>query len=125
MRSLKKSLAALVSEGGRDWDLFLAAVALAHNSTPHTVTGYSPFFLTHGREAVLPVQRYLDEPRMDLESRRWLSRLWKARVHVYEKHAVQADKCKEWVQNSDALLPIGTIVAEKLNPQDQTDYSNS
>ena len=82
MRSLKKSLAALVSEDGKNWDLFLAAVALAYNSTPHTVTGYSPFFLTHGREVVLPVQRYLDEPRLDLESRRRLSRLWKARVHV-------------------------------------------
>ena len=71
MRSLKKGLAALVSEDGRDWDLFLFAVALAYDSTPHSVTGYYPFFLTHGREAVLPVQRFLDEPRLDLESRRW------------------------------------------------------
>ena len=124
MRSLKKSLSALVSEDGREWDLFLAAVALAYNSTPHTATGYSPFFLTHGREAILPVQRYLDEPRLDLESRRWLSRLWKSRVYVYERHAAHASACKEWVENSNAMLPIGTIVAVKLNPQDKTDYSS-
>ena len=60
MSSLKKSSAALVSEDGRDWDLFLSAVALAYNSTPHTVTGFSPFFLAHGRETMLPGQRYLD-----------------------------------------------------------------
>ena len=44
MRTLKKSLSALVAEDGRDWDLFLSAVALAHNSTPHVATGFSPYF---------------------------------------------------------------------------------
>ena len=43
---------------------------------------------------------------------------------MYERHAVHADKCKEWVQNSNALLPVGAIVPVKLNPQDQSDYSN-
>lgn len=76
MRSLKKGLTALVSEDGRDWDLFLSAVALAYNSTPHS-TGYSPYVLVHGGEDRLPVQKYLDEPRLDLESRRWLARLWR------------------------------------------------
>ena len=75
MRTLKKGLAALVSEDGRDWDIFLSAVALAHNTTRHIATGFSPFFLTQGREAVLPVQRYLDEPRLDPTSGQWLKRL--------------------------------------------------
>ena len=114
----------MLSKDWKNWDLFLAVVALAYNPTRHTVTGYSSFFLTQGREAILPVQRYLDEPRLDLESRRWLNRLWKARVHVYEKHAAHAVECKEWLQNLDALLPIGAIVAVKLNPQDRSDYSS-
>ena len=124
MRSLKKGLAALVSEDGKNWDSFLSAVALGYNSTPHTATNYSPFFLLHGREAVLPVQRYLDEPRVDLESRRWLSRLWKARVSVYERHAVHAEERRKWLENSEALLPVGTIVAVRLNPQDRSEYPN-
>ena len=35
MRTLKKGLAALVGEDRRDWALFLPAVALSHNTTPH------------------------------------------------------------------------------------------
>lgn len=98
MRFLKKRLAELVSENGREWDLFLSAVTLAYNFTPRTATGYSPFFLTHRRDAVLPVQRFLDEPRLDIESRRWLIRLWKARVNVYDRHAAGAAKRKEWMK---------------------------
>lgn len=40
MRFLKKSLAALVSEDGKDRELFSAAVALAYNSTPHTLPSF-------------------------------------------------------------------------------------
>ena len=112
------------NKDGRDWDLFLSAVALAYNTTPHTATGYFPFFLMHGRKAMLPVQRFLDEPRPDLESISWLSRLWEARVSVYERHAVHAVEKREWVETPDTLLPVGTIVAVKLNPQDRSDYSS-
>ena len=67
MRTLKKRLSALVGEDGRDWDLFLPA-PLAHSTTPHVATVFSPVFLSHGREAVLPVQRRIDEPRLDSTS---------------------------------------------------------
>lgn len=56
---MKKSLAALISDDGREWDLFLPVVALSYNTTPHTA-GYTPFFLLHDRKSVLPVQKYLD-----------------------------------------------------------------
>ena len=55
MRTLKKGLASLVSEDGRNWGLFVSAVALAHNTTPHTSPGYSTFFMMHRREAMLSV----------------------------------------------------------------------
>lgn len=64
MPFLKKGVAALVNEDGKNWDLFLSVFALAYNSTPNTVTEFSTFFLLHGRETLLPVQRYLDEPRL-------------------------------------------------------------
>lgn len=121
MRLIKKRVAALVSEDAGEGDLVLSAVALAYASMPHTATGFSPFFLLHGRKAVLPVQQYLDEPRLDSELRRWHSRFWKARVNLHERHATES---KEWLVNSNALLPVGTIVAVKLNMQDKAEYPN-
>lgn len=82
MLTIEKTLSALVAEDGRDWNLILSAVALAQNSTPHVATGVSPYFLTHGREAIMPIQRHLDEPRLDGTARLWLQRPWKARIRV-------------------------------------------
>ena len=83
-RTSKRGLSALVGEEGPDCDLFLPAVAVAHSTTPHVATSFSPFFLSHGREAVLPVQRHLEEPRLDPTSKQWLYWLWRSRVLVYE-----------------------------------------
>lgn len=98
MRFLKKNSPMLVNEEGREWSLFLFAVALAYNTTPHTAARYTPFFLLHGRKALLPVQRYLAKPCLDLQSRRRLSRLWKAHVYVDERHAVHASERSDWLK---------------------------
>lgn len=105
-------------------DLFLSAVALAYSTTPHSATRYTHFFLIHERKAVLPVQRYLDNPCLDMQSKQRLSRLQQAHVHVYEKHAVHANECSEWLKKSNKFLLVGTTTAVKLNPQDKADLSN-
>ena len=122
MRTLKKSLSALVAEDGRDWDLFLSAVALAHNSTPHVATGFSPYFLMHGREAILPIQRHLDEPRLDDTARHWLQRLWKARIMVYEAQLWLENKRREVLDDCATLVPVGSLVMVRLTPLDKAGY---
>lgn len=122
MRTLKKALATLVSEDGSDWDRYLPAVALAHNSTPQLATGYSPYFLTHGREALLPVQRYLDEPRLDFTSQRWLMRLWRARVNVYEAQLRLERRIQRAFAKEDTPVPVGALVMVKLTDNDMRDY---
>lgn len=73
---------------------------------------------------MLAVQRYFDKPRLNLESKRWLSRRWKARVDVYERHLLYANGCKQWLKNSEALLSVGTFVGVKLDPFDKMQYSS-
>lgn len=118
MRTLKSGLRALVDEDGRDWDTHLQAVALAHNSTPSTATGHSPFFLEHGREAVLPVQRHLDEPRLEPVARQWLSRLWRARVACYRANMREHEERKKLLSQVKVVYPPGSVVAVKLTPHE-------
>lgn len=54
-RTLKDQLAKYIYQSGGEWDRYLPQVELAYNSSVHSSTGYSPFFLAHGREPHLPV----------------------------------------------------------------------
>ena len=124
MKTLKKALASLVSEDETNWDVFAQSVAFAHNSTPHTSTRHSPFYLMYGREAVMPIQRHLDIPPLDPSSKGWLDRLWKARMDVYSVHMKEAKRRKEILESPGARLPNGTLVAIKLAPAELSGVSN-
>lgn len=54
-RTLKDELAKYLFESGREWDEHLPHVALAYNTINHSSTGFTPFFLVHGREARVPL----------------------------------------------------------------------
>ena len=54
-RTLKDQLAKYISQSGGEWDQYLPQCELAYNSSVHSSTGFSPFFLVHGREPNLPL----------------------------------------------------------------------
>lgn len=62
-RTLKDQLAKLIQDNGGEWDHYLPAVALSFNATPHSSTGYSTYFLAHGREPWLPAHVHVSSPR--------------------------------------------------------------
>lgn len=55
-RTLMNYLSHFVNNEHSDWDEWIDLALMAYRATPHTATGYSPFFLTHGREANLPTE---------------------------------------------------------------------
>uniref|UniRef100_A0A3B5A6B9 Integrase catalytic domain-containing protein n=1 Tax=Stegastes partitus TaxID=144197 RepID=A0A3B5A6B9_9TELE len=59
-RTLKDQLAKYIAQTGGEWDQFLPQVELAYNSSVHSSTGFSPFFLVHGREPNLPLDVILN-----------------------------------------------------------------
>lgn len=88
MRALRKPLAGVVTEEGNSRSVYLPG--LAHGSNPHMETGFYPFLLAHGREAVLPVQRDSDEQRLDGRSTLWLYRLRRAPLDTYAQMREEA-----------------------------------
>ena len=51
---LCEKLAKLAEETDQ-WDEFVNPVLMAYHTTKHSATGITPFLLTYGREAVLPI----------------------------------------------------------------------
>ena len=65
-RTLCESLAKV--KGDDDWDLHIPAVLLAYQTKKHATTGYTPFQLVYGRQAILPIEALLPvEPQEETE----------------------------------------------------------
>ena len=61
-RTLNKMMRTYLDRDDTDWTKFLSAAALAHNTTVHSSTGLTPFFIMVGREATLPVDIVCPNP---------------------------------------------------------------
>ena len=55
-------------EAQDDWGEYLDSIACAYNSTVHESTGFSPYFLQHGREIRLPIDLETGTTQLDLKS---------------------------------------------------------
>ena len=53
-KTLNQGLSRYVNASGTNWDTLVPLYLMAYRATPHGTTGYSPYFLLHGREMVLP-----------------------------------------------------------------------
>jgi transposase InsO family protein len=58
-RTMHKSLSHYINASGTNWDTILNLFVLSYNGTPHSSSGYSPFYLIYGREVVLPTSQQL------------------------------------------------------------------
>lgn len=121
MRTLKKGLAVLTEGGRADWDKQVSAVVFAYNTTPHTATGFTPFFLEHGREATLPLHLEMGHGRLPPAERVWLETLWAARRKVYEAQLREVHRRQEIIDRKDLRMPVGSWVAVRLSPDEKKD----
>jgi len=53
-RTLHAGMSHFVNSSNTNWDVVVQFFLMAYRATPNTVTGYSQFYLLHGREMVLP-----------------------------------------------------------------------
>jgi len=95
-RTLKQLLLSQRAAGlDGNWPARLPLLELAYNNTVHATTGFSPFFIDHGRHAVLPVDA-MSQPALELRQ----------------------GKVKDWVQdqlNAWSVVYDATSTALRLN----------
>lgn len=60
-RTLIDQMAKTLLQQPGEWDDCLNQVALAYNTSPHSTTGFTPFFLIHGFEARMPANIVLPD----------------------------------------------------------------
>ena len=61
-RTLGEMLRSVVDDNQKDWDDCIPACLLAYRTSVHATTRLTPFFLMHGREAVLPIDIIFPRP---------------------------------------------------------------
>ena len=54
-RTLKDMISKYVHTEGLHWDVDIKAYSMAYNSSVHSATGYTPFYLVHGYEPRMPL----------------------------------------------------------------------
>ncbi|XP_066907612.1 uncharacterized protein [Halyomorpha halys] len=73
-RTLMESVSHYVNSKGNNWDLYKSTALAAYRSSIHRGTGYTPNFLTYGRELTLPFECDL-QPRANIGHHDFLEEL--------------------------------------------------
>jgi hypothetical protein len=58
-KTMNQGLSHYVNAAGTNWDTLVPFYLMAYGATPHGTSGYSPYYLLHGREMVLPTSQNL------------------------------------------------------------------
>lgn len=133
-KTIAEYLRHYVNEDQLNWDLWIPYAIFTFNTTVHTATGYTPFSLIHGREAVLPTSlkkitpepqynydEFKDEVKKRLQSahliaRKMLHKKKEASKNYYDKSTIN----KQFVVGDTVLLHDETLRrgrSKKLSPQ--------
>jgi hypothetical protein len=58
-KTMNQGLSHYVNSAETDWDSLIPFYIMAYRGTPHRTHGFSPFYLLHGRETILPTSQAL------------------------------------------------------------------
>lgn len=108
-RTVINMISHYVREDGSDWPKWLPLMIMAYNATPHSSTGYTPFYLLNGRELRKPVLEDLpadnNRPRDIEEYLRDLQRRMKEAFEVATERSRKSHEENERRYNRNAKRP--------------------
>ncbi|VDI67125.1 Hypothetical predicted protein [Mytilus galloprovincialis] len=106
------------------WPELLPELVYAYNCTPHSTTGYSPYFLFFGREPTIPLDQLLGtEQEVTFEKEEWITEHFNNLKQAFEFAADRTEKqalsrqttLNKKVDNKE--LPVGSRVFLRNHPK--------
>ena len=79
-----------------DWDLRLPLVMFAIRTAEHTTTRFSPFFLTYGKEARIPLDIVFGSPSQPLPQEEWVEARRKELEEVFRLVRQHTDRAQRY-----------------------------
>ena len=116
-RTMHDRLRTLSPERKRKWPEFLPELVFAYNCTPHSTTGYSPYYLFFGREPTLPVDYLLvSVSQVEGESAEWIAEHQERLEQAFRlaSERTEREALRRQARNNlgatDTSLPVGARV---------------
>ena len=119
--SMKRKLTALIHEFDDEWDEALPATLLAMRTSVNRTTGFTPFYLEHGREARLPVDMIAGPPpvqsdHLDKYTDKIRNQFAKAFSVVAERQNLYILRQKELYRERQHKINIDDLVCTLIGP---------
>ena len=103
-RTIYGLLRTLDEEKRNKWHIYLQSLVFVYNSTPHSITEFSPYFLFFGREPYLTVDNWRDTETIKDKSRdgEWIDKQWKIQKEAWE--IARRNTEKNWLSKAKSKL---------------------
>ena len=116
-RTMHDRLRTLSPERKRKWPEFLPELVFAYNCTPHSTTGYSPYYLFFGREPTLPVDYMLGSVgEIEGDCSEWITEHHERLEKAFQLASARTEKealrrqTRSNLKATDTSLPVGARV---------------
>jgi transposase InsO family protein len=85
-RTLHAGLSHYIIAANNNWEELVPFFIMSYRAIPHSRTGYSPFFLLHGREMSIPSSEELKAktPYVEVDLKRWMEKLQASLRRAYK-----------------------------------------
>src|SRR5579862_2265881 len=109
-RTLCETLAKFANENKDDWDMYIPSALSAYRTKRHSTTRHEPFYLTYGRDAILPIEFRMKMPQIELSNsnpqedllgriRRLTGKLEEDKIDAQDKIEKAQQSQKQWHDN--------------------------
>ena len=106
-KTLVSMLRSCVDKNQKDWDVLLPKILLGYRSSVQTTTGFSPFSLIYGREALLPIDIVFGGSKERFESK---TNLYVNKETIWTGLSRRCVTLQRWNSKDRSIITTGRFI---------------